>query len=184
MKRIFLVLGFICVMQITAFAEVKENISENQIGIEINHNLILDDIDETLTFYFLRLGNINRVFGVSEDYWLTVSSHSTDYKKYNSPSKLLFSRKNLPYFITAKSNSEKEIKIKKVYSFSNNEVNFYSHVNKKILMPILEAEKVLIVVPYKNGKSKRIELPSSLVDDLKYALSCDLRKQYKARWDS
>lgn len=177
-KIIILLLCLLILSTSTSFAEVKKYSSKDYFKIERTADLTISGSNKHLYVILGRSLASSKLMMLSKsesNYSLFLSLFAPDQK---SPpvANSTFTSKDIPYFLVTDKGIEKTITFK-ASELGSDYLNF--KVNSALLQPLVDAEKVSIVISLKNGITEKINIPNDVLEDWKYILTCNLQEESK-----
>ncbi|VBB05611.1 Hypothetical protein LUCI_0821 [Lucifera butyrica] len=180
MKKVIILLLFILALTNSfAFAEVNKTLSDNYIGLERTYEYTINGTNKHAYVTLSRQGFFDSLLGITK----TNTSHSLYLSLFTPPNTnqsavtdITFSTKNLPCFVTYNGETQKTYPLK-VKSISTNYVGF--KVDNSTLLPMVNAEKIGVVLTLKDGSTQKIEIPEDVLKDWKFIVTCNLLDEYK-----
>lgn len=180
MKKIAVFVALILTLATgTAFAEINKTISGDDISLG---NTWRQDIKETNQQIFVTLsrnGYTKTLFGmvrIDTYHYLYISVVSMG-QKADNPQNIRFDSKSNPVFVLVTDKGESTYYFHPATSISTESVSY--NPDNASLLPLVQAQRVFLDLPQKDGKRYRTEIPPDILKEWRDILTCDLKKELK-----
>lgn len=183
MKRIFLLaMVFMLVLQVTAFAKVDKSASDDSASLismyETTYLMTKDNSPHECTIRAtLARVYITDIFSNDDYSNIDFSAWALANGNEGKDHGLRFSKKKPFMLETQKESTKKLIIFKKVSGIGNGAISY--KLKKNDLAPIYNADKVVLLVPTRDGETLKIEIPKETLNDWQYIMTADMRKVKK-----
>ena len=178
MKRIlFLILGFVVFLQMTAFAEIQKSAASNNTEIRSNYFMQYEAETNGVSdkYYWNAVVLSSRSFNQMNAYEYRYLMLSAGPLNQDNKSKIIvFSKKNQPTLEIIKQGKSKVIPINKIDQIGTNYMWF--RIKKDAFKETYDADSVYLVFPTENNSMKKFEIPKTIVNEWETVLSTDMKK--------
>lgn len=179
MKTMIILLLALCLFHGTASAEVNRSLSEKFILLNSQTEY---NINGTNTKVFITMDKHGFLDNSSGNIKLQAMQNLFFFSLWNpsnSPAAAItFSSKNTPYFIIY-NNGNEEMQRFKIDTIGANYLSF--NVNNTTLQPLIQADKVAVVLTLKDGTTDEISISDEVLKDWKEIINSDLLQEHQTR---
>ncbi|MDU2064368.1 MAG: hypothetical protein E6713_05950 [Sporomusaceae bacterium] len=167
-KILFLTFCFLFLLQVSAFAEIDKTITNtNYISISSQYAYSLADEKKTIWLTLTRSSYSTNSY-TDNSLQISLAHH------YKFP--MAFAPNKRPYLILSTNDADKLLMLKDFRSLSYTSDTF--GIDAEQVKQILSASKIFIAIDLADAPSLKIEVPSEILKEWNYLLTCDLRDEY------
>jgi hypothetical protein len=169
MKRILvLILGFMFVLQLTAFAEIRKESSNDSTTIS-SYLYVKNEKDKTV---FNSYAYTWRVYGRESKtlgFWISLENEKNK--------TIMYSKKNPPIFEIVKDGQKTTFLPSKIENIGTDDISF--DIKKGELKDVYAADKVFIVYPTKDNSTIKYEIPKAILSEWEIVFNTDMKQLKK-----